>query len=148
SRVSTGRATRSPARCSARWRPAPSWRARSAAPDRLPVRSRAMDFDMPGEDDPRRLAVRVWLAEHPSPSNAELHEAGYVVPHWPAPYGLDADPMHQLIIDDELKRGGVTRTPVSSNPIGVGWAAPTIYLAGSDWQKERFLDPIFTGEEL
>ena len=103
---------------------------------------------MPGEDDPRRLAVRVWLAEHPSPSNAELHEAGYVVPHWPAPYGLNADPMHQLIIDDELKRGGVTRTPVSSNPIGVGWAAPTIYLAGSDWQKERFLDPIFTGEEF
>ena len=103
---------------------------------------------MPGEDDPRRLAVRAWLAEHPSPSHAELHEAGYVVPHWPAPYGLDADPMHQLIIDDELKRGGVTRTPVSSNPIGVGWAAPTIYLAGSDWQKERFLDPIFTGEEF
>ena len=103
---------------------------------------------MPGEDDPRRLAVRAWLAEHPNPSNAELHEAGYVVPHWPAPYGLDADPMHQLIIDDELKRGGVTRTPVSSNPIGVGWAAPTIYLAGSDWQKERFLDPIFTGEEF
>ncbi len=103
---------------------------------------------MPGEDDPRRLAVRAWLAEHPNPSNAELHEAGYVVPHWPAPYGLDADPMQQLIIDDELKRGGVTRTPVSSNPIGVGWAAPTIHLAGSDWQKERFLDPIFTGEEF
>jgi 3-oxochol-4-en-24-oyl-CoA dehydrogenase len=107
-----------------------------------------MDFDLPGDDDPRRLAVRAWLAEHPEPTNAELHAAGYVVPHWPAPYGLGADPMHQLIVDDELGRSGVTRTPVSTNAIGVGWAAPTIYLAGSGWQRERFLDPIFRGDEF
>jgi alkylation response protein AidB-like acyl-CoA dehydrogenase len=107
-----------------------------------------MDFDLPADDDPRRIAVREWLAEHPDPDNATLHEGGYIVPHWPAPYGLDADPMHQLIIDDELKRAGVTKTSVSTNAIGVGWAAPTIYLAGTDWQKERFLDPIFTGEEV
>ncbi len=106
-----------------------------------------MDFDLPAEDDPRRLAVRDWLAEHPNPNNAELHEAGYIVPHWPEPYGLDADPMHQLIIDDELKRAGVSRTAVSTNAIGVGWAAPTIYLAGTDWQKDRFLPKIFSGEE-
>jgi alkylation response protein AidB-like acyl-CoA dehydrogenase len=36
---------------------------------------------------------------------------------------------------------------VATNPIGVGWAAPTIYLAGSDWQHQRFLDPIFRGDE-
>ncbi len=107
-----------------------------------------MDFDMPSEDDPRRLEVRAWLADHPDPTNKTLHEGGYIVPHWPAPYGLDADPMHQLIIDDELKRAGISRTAVATNAIGVGWAAPTIYLAGSDWQKERFLDPIFTGEEV
>lgn len=107
-----------------------------------------MDFDLPADDDPRRLAIRAWLAEHPDPSSAALHAAGYIVPHWPAPYGLDADPIHQLIIDEELRRGGVTRTSVSTNAIGVGWAAPTIYLAGSDWQKDRFLDPIFRGEEI
>jgi 3-oxochol-4-en-24-oyl-CoA dehydrogenase len=107
-----------------------------------------MDFDLPADDDPRRLAVREWLATHPAPTNAHLHEAGYIVPHWPAPFGLGADPIHQLIIDDELKRGGVTRTSTATNAIGVGWAAPTIYLAGSDWQKERFLDPIFRGDEI
>ena len=107
-----------------------------------------MDFDLPADHDPRRLAVRAWLAEHPNPSNADLHAAGYIVPHWPAPYGLDADPIHQLIIDDELRCGGVVRTSVSTNAIGVGWAAPTILLAGSDWQKQRFLDPIFRGEEI
>jgi len=29
-----------------------------------------------------------------------MAEAGYVVPHWPAPWGMDADPELQLIIDD------------------------------------------------
>ena len=56
-----------------------------------------MDFDLPADDDPRRLAVRAWLAEHPEPSNAELHAAGYIVPHWPEPWGLAADPIHQLV---------------------------------------------------
>jgi len=107
-----------------------------------------MNFDMPADDDPRRLEVRAWLAEHPKPSNADLHTAGYIVPHWPRPYGLDADPMHQLIIDDEMKRAGVGRTSSATNAIGVGWAAPTILLAGSEWQKERFLPPIFTGTEI
>jgi 3-oxochol-4-en-24-oyl-CoA dehydrogenase len=107
-----------------------------------------MDFDMPSDDDPRRIDVRRWLAEHPDPTNATLHAGGFIVPHWPKPYGLNADPMYQLIIDDELKRAGVTRTAVATNAIGVGWAAPTILLAGTDWQKERFLEPIFTGTEV
>ena len=107
-----------------------------------------MDFDFPPDDDPRRLEIRSWLADHPSPTNEDLHAAGLIVPHWPRPWGLDADPMHQLIIDEELRRAGVSRTSVSTNAIGVGWAAPTILLAGSDWQKERFLTPIFTGEEI
>lgn len=103
-----------------------------------------MDFELPPEDDPRRVAVRSWLAEHPRPSGRELAEAGYVVPHWPHPYGLGADPIHQLIIDDELDRAGVRRP---ENGIGIGWAAPTIYLAGTDAQRDRFLAPIFSGEE-
>jgi len=107
-----------------------------------------MDFDFPPDDDPRRLAIRTWLADNPEPTNADLHAAGLIVPHWPRPWGLDADPMHQLIIDEELRRAGVSRTAVSTNAIGVGWAAPTILLAGSDWHKERFLTPIFTGEEI
>jgi alkylation response protein AidB-like acyl-CoA dehydrogenase len=107
-----------------------------------------VNFDMPADGDPRRLEVRAWLAAHPAPSNAELHAAGYIVPHWPRPYGLDADPMQQLIIDDEMRRAGVGRTSNVTNAIGVGWAAPTILLAGSEWQKERFLPRIFDGTEI
>ena len=113
-----------------------------------------MDFDLfhqddprPHDDDPRRLEVRAWLATHPAPTNADLADAGYIVPHWPRPWGLDADPLHQLIIDDELRRGGVTRTTAATNAIGVGWAAPTLLRAGTDEQKHRYLPRIFDGSE-
>ena len=53
--------------------------------------------------------------------------------------------MHQLIIDDELRRAGVRR-PV--NPIGIGWAGPTILFAGTEEQKERYLLPMLAGEEF
>lgn len=104
-----------------------------------------MDFDLAPDDDDRRLAVRKWLADHPQPSGRQLAEAGYVVPHWPPPYGLDADPVHQLIIDEELSRAGVSRP---NNPIGIGWAGPTILTAGTEAQKERYLMPALAGEEF
>ncbi|HAP76731.1 MAG TPA: acyl-CoA dehydrogenase [Acidimicrobiaceae bacterium] len=104
-----------------------------------------MDFELPAEDDPRRLAVREWLATHPNPSGKELAEAGYVAPHWPAPWGLDADPIHQLIIDDELTRAKVRR-PV--NPIGIGWAGPTILYAGTPEQHATYLPGLLSGEEF
>jgi alkylation response protein AidB-like acyl-CoA dehydrogenase len=104
-----------------------------------------VDFDLAGEDDPRRLEVRQWLADHSSPSGRQLAEAGWVVPHWPAPYGREADPVHQLIIDEELNRANVRRP---MNPIGIGWAAPTIFVAGTEAQKDRYLWPALAGEEF
>jgi alkylation response protein AidB-like acyl-CoA dehydrogenase len=105
----------------------------------------AMDFELPAGDDPRRLAVRRWLADHPSPTGRQLAEAGYVAPHWPEPWGLGADPVHQLIVDDELRRAGVSRP---DNPIGIGWAGPTILHAGTEAQKQRYLWPLLSGEEF
>ena len=104
-----------------------------------------MDFALPADDDPRRREVRAWLDDHPEPSAADLAAAGYVAPHWPAPYGIDADPIHQLIIDDELRHARV-RMPV--NPIGIGWAGPTLLFAGSADQQERYLPPILDGSEF
>jgi alkylation response protein AidB-like acyl-CoA dehydrogenase len=104
-----------------------------------------MDFELPPDDDPRRLAVREWVAANPNPSGRALAEAGYVAPHWPAPWGLEADPIHQLIIDDELRRAHVSRP---QNMIGIGWAGPTILHAGTEEQKERYLFPLLAGEEI
>ena len=103
-----------------------------------------MDFDLPDDDDPRRVAVRRWLAAHPNPTGRQLAEAGYVVPHWPQPWGLEANGLHQLIVDEELSAAGVKRP---DNLIGIGWAAPTILVAGTPEQKDRYLWPIFSGEE-
>ena len=100
---------------------------------------------MPSEDDPRRIEVRAWIADHPSPTGRELAEAGLVAPHWPRPWGLDADPIHQLIIDDELKRARIRRP---DNMIGIGWAGPTLVHAGTQEQKDRYLFPLLAGEEI
>ena len=104
-----------------------------------------MDDLLPGDDDPRRQHVRRWLAEHPNPTNRELAESGFVAPHWPRPYGIDADPVHQLIIDDELARAKVSRP---SNQIGIGWAAPTIIHAGTKEQIDRYVLPALAAEEI
>ncbi len=104
-----------------------------------------MDFAMPAEGDPRRTAIRAWLADHPNPSPRDLVAAGYVAPHWPRPWGLDADPIHQLIVDEELRRA---RVFVPINPIGLGWAGPTILAAGTPEQKQRYLPPLLAGEEM
>jgi alkylation response protein AidB-like acyl-CoA dehydrogenase len=104
-----------------------------------------VDFELPPDDDPRRLEVRAWLADHPRPTGRQLAEAGYVAPHWPRPWGLEADPIHQLVIDDELRAAGVSRP---SNMIGIGWAGPTILHGGTEAQKERYLLPLLAGEEI
>jgi alkylation response protein AidB-like acyl-CoA dehydrogenase len=104
-----------------------------------------MDFELPAEDDERRLAVRGWLESHPDPSPVELAGAGYVAPHWPTPYGLDADPIHQIIIDDELRRAGVKRP---ANMIGIGWAGPTLLEAGTEAQRELYLRRILSAEDI
>jgi alkylation response protein AidB-like acyl-CoA dehydrogenase len=104
-----------------------------------------MDELLPGDNDPRREPVRQWLAQHPSPTPRQMAESGYVAPHWPAPWGLGADPITQIIIDDEFSRAGVKRP---SNQIGIGWAAPTIIFAGTDEQKQRYVLPALAAEEV
>ena len=62
-----------------------------------------MDFDFPPDDDLRRLEVRAWIDTNPKPSSRDLVDAGFVATHWHKPYGFDAEPIHQLIIAEELK---------------------------------------------
>jgi alkylation response protein AidB-like acyl-CoA dehydrogenase len=104
-----------------------------------------VNFELPPEDDPRRAEVRAWLAEHPNPSGRELADSGYVVPHWPRPWGLDADPLTQLVIEDELKRAKVQK-PI--NPIGTGHCGPILVTHGTEEQKARFIPPMLSGEEI
>lgn len=106
---------------------------------------RDMSGVLPGEDDVFRRTVRQWIVQHPRASPEELARAGFVAPHWPRPWGLAASPIEQLIVDDELRRSGVTRP---YNPIGIGWAGPTLIMAGTQQQKDAHLFAMLSGKEF
>jgi alkylation response protein AidB-like acyl-CoA dehydrogenase len=89
-----------------------------------------------------RDEIRAWLATHPEPTGPQLAAAGFVAPHWPEPWGLGADAATQLVIDEELAAAGVS---LPDNPIGIGWAGPTILAGGSDEQRQRWLPGILDG---
>jgi 3-oxochol-4-en-24-oyl-CoA dehydrogenase len=109
-----------------------------------PMTASPLDTDV-DDTDPRRRELRRWLAEHPHPDGRTLAEAGLVAPQWPAPWGRDADAAYQLLIADELNRAGVVR-PI--NPIGIGWAGPTILFAGTLEQQARWLPGLLSGNEF
>ncbi|HSO96724.1 MAG TPA: acyl-CoA dehydrogenase family protein [Acidimicrobiia bacterium] len=106
---------------------------------------------MDADPDDARTGVRAFLAaEAPGGRYAadfvrRLAAAGYAAPHWPAPWGRAASPAEQLAIDEEL-RAALAPRPV--NPIGIGWAGPTLLVAGSDAQQRRWLPGILDGSEL
>jgi alkylation response protein AidB-like acyl-CoA dehydrogenase len=111
-----------------------------------------VEIDLPPEADVARAAVRRFLADtldaegRPPPDwFARLAAAGYTAPHWPPPWGLGASPAEQLVIDEELGRAGVGRP---ENPIGIGWAGPTLVLAGTEAQQRRFLPGLLDGSEV
>ncbi len=103
-------------------------------------------IDFGGEDADFRDAARaqaqqIAALDQPDRRRA-LAESGSLPPHWPAPYGLGAGPVQQLVIDQELADAGVERPDLV---IGA-WAAPTILDHGSDEQRERFIGPTLTGD--
>ncbi|MEV7398133.1 acyl-CoA dehydrogenase [Aeromicrobium sp. NPDC092404] len=107
---------------------------------------RVPEIDFEGADAELRETTRramASIAELPaSDQRAALAEAGYLTPHWPRPYGLDAGPVEQLVVDEELLRAGLSRPDLT---IGA-WAVPTIIGHGTPEQAERFVLPTLLGE--
>ena len=61
--------------------------------------------------------------------------------------GLGLNPKLQRTINERISAAGGPN-PVVRNPIGYGMCAPTVVTWGSEAQKERYLRPLFTGEEI
>jgi alkylation response protein AidB-like acyl-CoA dehydrogenase len=75
-----------------------------------------------------------------------LFDAGYAGLSWPNEYGgAGADAKLRAIFTEETDRAGA---PERLNTIGEDFAGPTIIDFGTDQQKERFLRPILTGQEI
>lgn len=62
--------------------------------------------------------------------------------------GLGLPRAWQPIVDRRFQDAGAPDNRASTNGIGLGMAAPTILAYGTDAQKERFLRPLWTGEEI
>jgi len=87
------------------------------------------------------LVAQVAAADDPAERRRLLVEFGLLAPHWPRPYGRDAGPVEQLVIDQELAAARVHR-PV----LAVGaWALPTIIAHGTPEQQERWVRPTMLG---
>jgi alkylation response protein AidB-like acyl-CoA dehydrogenase len=83
--------------------------------------------------------------KYPPDWGRKLAAAGYVAPHWPRPWGLDASPTEQLAVDEVMRE---LQVPRPQNPIGIGWAGPTLLVAGTEEQQEALLPGILDGSEL
>ncbi len=109
---------------------------------------RRVVLDLDGRDDVVRAEivalVEQVVAAGPDPvaTRAALVDTGLLTPHWPTPYGLGADPVSQLVIDQELATAAVERPDI----VIAGWALPTILEHGTQAQRERFVRPSLLGE--
>ncbi|HML01094.1 MAG TPA: acyl-CoA dehydrogenase [Acidimicrobiales bacterium] len=108
---------------------------------------RELDTALPPEAEAVRPAIaelvgRVRQAEGSEARRAALVDTGLLVPHWPPPWGRDADALEQIVIDQELSAAGVRRPHLA---VGA-WALPTIIAHGSPAQQERFVVPSLLGK--
>ncbi|VEG57659.1 acyl-CoA dehydrogenase domain-containing protein [Mycolicibacterium aurum] len=75
---------------------------------------------------------------------AELHSAGYAVPHWPAEWGGGLSVENQVILYQELAAHDAPRLVLAF--VGIHHAASTLLVAGTDEQRKRHLPAILDGE--
>ncbi|WP_024445671.1 acyl-CoA dehydrogenase family protein [Mycolicibacterium iranicum] len=75
---------------------------------------------------------------------AELHSAGYAVPHWPAEWGGGLSVENQVVLYQELAAHDAPRLVLAF--VGIHHAASTLLVAGTDEQRRRHLPAILDGE--
>ena len=121
-----------------------------------------MDLTLSPEEEAFRDELRTWLEDnHPGeePKGDEeeafafrlvwqkkLHEGGWAGVSWPKEYGgRGATPIEQAIFSSEMVRAN---TPSPANILGLAMGGPTVIAHGTEEQKERFVEPILSGEEI
>ncbi len=107
------------------------------------VRTKAT-IELPAEASAFRQEARAFVARYETLPEDErrkaLFESGYLVPHWPRPWGREASPVEQLVIEEEFR--GVRRPDLSVS----AWNTLTIAQHGDPGQLERFVRPSLLGD--
>ena len=120
-----------------------------------------MDLTFTDAQTAFRDELRTWLQENPPGPEPEgedagyqwrrdwqrkLNEGGWAGVHWPTEYGgRGASLMETAIFFEEMGKAGA---PLPANVLGLLLAGPTIMIWGTDEQKERYLAPILSADEI
>jgi hypothetical protein len=102
---------------------------------------RVATLDLPPEAEAIRAAVRDEIAVlaplDAAARRTRMIETGYVMPHWPTPWGRAAGAVEQLVIDDELAAAGIARPGYGIT----GWVLLTLIQHGTEDQIARWVRP-------
>ncbi|MFF4236589.1 acyl-CoA dehydrogenase [Actinomadura geliboluensis] len=108
---------------------------------------REVVLELDEDAQPLRERIRAEIAELAAIEDkdalaARMGDEGWTVPHFPRPWGREAGPVEQILIQQELKAA-----KVKAPNLGIGaWLVPSLVRYGSDAQKERFLRPTLQGK--
>jgi alkylation response protein AidB-like acyl-CoA dehydrogenase len=101
-----------------------------------------LEANDPGEKPDGEEEAYVWTRDW----QRRLHEGGWAGVHWPKEYGgRGATLVEAAIFYEELARA---RAPLPANVLGLVLGGPTLMVWGTDEQKERYLPPILSAEEI
>jgi alkylation response protein AidB-like acyl-CoA dehydrogenase len=102
---------------------------------------REKTVDLPPEAESIRSSVRDVAAEiaglEPTAQRQRLIDSGYVMPHWPEPWGRGAGAVEQLVIEQEFKAAGVQRPAYGIT----GWVILTLIQHATEDQVARWVRP-------
>jgi 3-oxochol-4-en-24-oyl-CoA dehydrogenase len=103
--------------------------------------ARTKSVQLPPEADAIRDEVKAFATSIKDLPAAEqrpkLIETGYVMPHWPKPYGREAGAIEQLVIEQEFAEAGVLRPGYGIT----GWVILTLIQYGTPDQVSRWVNP-------
>jgi alkylation response protein AidB-like acyl-CoA dehydrogenase len=107
---------------------------------------RGLSADLPSEAESYRQQIREVVAAVVTSGEGQARrdafaEAGLIAPHWPPPWGRNASPLEQIVIDEELTSAGLQRPHLA---VGA-WALPTLIAHGTAEQQERWVRPTLHG---
>jgi len=80
---------------------------------------------------------------------AKQFDLGLAWVHFPeGAGGLNVNPKFQLLVNETLRKEGISINNRIANLLGIGMGAPTIVEYGTKEQIDKYLKPMFTAEEI